>query len=53
MEHTPKNLQIPAVKRTEAKRMKREVGIVTTMDFLHIDPTLQKLLNSKTETEKE
>jgi len=53
MEHTPKNLLIRAVKKNEPKRIKREIGIRETMEFLQIDPTLKKLLDSKTETEIE
>ena len=45
MEHTPKNLLIRAVKR-EGMRPKGN-AIRKTTDFLHIDTTLQKLLEEK------
>jgi hypothetical protein len=44
MEHTPKNLLIRAVKRNGGKKMKKERSIQETLDMLHIDPTLKKLL---------
>ncbi len=44
MEHTPKNLLIRAVKKNGPVRMKREHSVEETMEFLHIDPTLKKLL---------
>lgn len=46
MEHTPKNLLIRAVKR---EGMRKKAGdIRKTTDFLHIEPTLQKLLQGET-----
>ncbi len=44
MEHTPKNLLIRAVKRTGPKRMKKERNVAETLEFLHIEPALKKLL---------
>jgi SAM-dependent methyltransferase len=44
MEHTPKNLLIRAVKRNGGKKMKKERSVQETLDMLHIDPTLKKLL---------
>lgn len=44
MEHTPKNLLIRALKREGNQRMRGKESIEKTMDFLHIDPTLNKLL---------
>lgn len=46
MEHTPKNLLIRAVKKREPKRMSRGKNVAETMDFLHIQPTLSKLLEN-------
>lgn len=45
MEHTPKNLLIRAVKKQTPAHMKREVSAEETMEFLHIDPTLKRLLS--------
>ena len=47
MEHTPKNLLIRAVKRGETdedrkRETRRRIDAVT--EFLHIDPTLKRLL---------
>ncbi len=47
MEHTPKNLLIRAVKRSNPKRIKRERSVAETLEFLHIEPTLKKLLESE------
>lgn len=44
MEHTPKNLLIRAVKRNGSKKMKKERSVQETLDMLHIDPTLKRLL---------
>ena len=47
MEHTPKNLLIRAVKkRSGSMRRQQESGqtIDDVMEFLHIDPTLKRLL---------
>lgn len=43
MEHTPKNILIRAVKRKEGQ--KKETGIQSVMDFLQVEPILQKLLD--------
>ena len=48
MEHTPKNLLIRAVKREHLDRERREQinrKVRQTTEFLHIAPTLQKLLD--------
>lgn len=45
MEHTPKNLLIRAVKRTTAPKMAGKKSVEETLDFLHINPTLKKLLS--------
>ena len=44
MEHTPKNLLIRAVKKSDAPKMTGKKSVQETLDFLHIEPTLQKLL---------
>ena len=44
MEHTPKNLLIRAVKKNGPVRMKKEHSIEETIEFLHIEPTLKRLL---------
>ena len=44
MEHTPKNLLIRAVKKERPVRMKKEHSVEETMEFLHIEPTLKRLL---------
>ena len=44
MEHTPKNLLIRAVKKEGPMRMKKERSVEETMEFLHIEPTLKRLL---------
>ena len=44
MEHTPKNLLIRAVKKSGAPKMTGKKSVQETLDFLHIEPTLQKLL---------
>ncbi|MBQ9142408.1 MAG: SAM-dependent methyltransferase [Lachnospiraceae bacterium] len=44
MEHTPKNLLIRAVKKGGAPKMTGKKSVQETLDFLHIEPTLQKLL---------
>ena len=44
MEHTPKNLLIRAVKRKGVKRMRNERSVAETLELLHIEPTLKKLL---------
>jgi len=44
MEHTPKNLLIRAVKKNGPARMKRTCSYKETMEFLHIEPTLKRLL---------
>ncbi|MBQ7775393.1 MAG: SAM-dependent methyltransferase [Lachnospiraceae bacterium] len=45
MEHTPKNLLIRAVKKGNTPKMAGKKSIDSTLEFLHIDPTLKKLLN--------
>ncbi len=44
MEHTPKNLLIRAVKRNGNAKMSRKNNVVETMELLHVEPTLKKLL---------
>ena len=44
MEHTPKNLLIRAVKKNALPRMKRADNYKETMEFLHVEPTLKRLL---------
>ncbi len=44
MEHTPKNLLIRAVKKSGAPKMTGKKSVQETLNFLHIEPTLQKLL---------
>ena len=44
MEHTPKNLLIRAVKKNALPRMKKADNYKETMEFLHIEPTLKRLL---------
>lgn len=47
MEHTPKNLLIRAVKKEGEAKMQQKNNIDKTMEFLHIQPTLQSLLSDK------
>lgn len=47
MEHTPKNLLIRAVKRNGVAKIQQKNNVGSTMDFLHITPTLQKLLSEE------
>ncbi len=49
MEHTPKNLLIRAVKREGAAKMQQKNTIENTLDFLHLEPTLKKLLGEENE----
>ena len=42
MEHTPKNILIRAVR--QPLRIKKHTGYEKTTEFLHVEPTLQKLL---------
>lgn len=44
MEHTPKNLLIRAVKRSGNARMGKKNNVGGTMEFLHVEPTLKRLL---------
>ena len=44
MEHTPKNLLIRAVKHKGVKRMRNERSVAETLELLHVEPTLKKLL---------
>ena len=44
MEHTPKNLLIRAVKKSGPQRMKKERSVEDTLEFLHLEPTLKRLL---------
>ena len=44
MEHTPKNLLIRAVKKNALPRMKKADNYKETMEFLHVEPTLKRLL---------
>ncbi len=48
MEHTPKNLLIRAIKRDGMRKRKQMNSVEDAMEFLHIQPTLQKLLNDET-----
>ena len=47
MEHTPKNILIRAVR--QPLKIKRHTGYEKTAEFLHVKPTLQKLLFTETE----
>ena len=47
MEHTPKNLLIRAVKKNGGPKMTGKRSVQETLDFLHIEPTLQKLLQGE------
>ena len=47
MEHTPKNLLIRAVKRNAPPRMKKADNYKETMEFLHVEPTLKRLLEER------
>lgn len=52
MEHTPKNILIRAVKKNHMKYhagAKRQGQLTQLEEFLHINPTLQKLLNGEVE----
>ena len=44
MEHTPKNLLIRAVKKSGVPKMTGKKSVQETLEFLHLDPTLKKLL---------
>lgn len=44
MEHTPKNLLIRAVKKNSMRPVSRKDDIDGVMEFLHISPTLEKLV---------
>ena len=44
MEHTPKNLLIRAVKKGNVPKMGSRTSVDSTLDFLHIEQTLKKLL---------
>lgn len=46
MEHTPKNILIRAVKKKETMK-KKDLSIEEFTDFLHVETTLQNLLNSQ------
>ena len=47
MEHTPKNILIRAVR--QPLKIKRHTGYENTVEFMHVKPTLQKLLFTGTE----
>lgn len=49
MEHTPKNLLIRAVKRTGLAKIQQKNNITDTMEFLHLEPMLEKLLRAENE----
>lgn len=49
MEHTPKNLLIRAVKREGVAKMQQKNNIENTMEFLHLEPTLKRLLGKESE----
>lgn len=44
MEHTPKNLLIRGVRKNSPVRMNKKQSIEETMEFLHIEPTLKRLI---------
>lgn len=47
MEHTPKNLMIRAVKENQMRKpSKGASGVQDVVDFLHVDPTLMRLLEN-------
>lgn len=52
MEHTPKNLLIRAVKKSEQKAQIPSETITSCMDFFHAKPTLEKLLYARQEAER-
>lgn len=47
MEHTPKNLLIRAVKKTTPLKMTGKKNVDSVLEFLHIEPTLKKLLSEE------
>lgn len=47
MEHTPKNLLIRAVKKEGQVKMQRKNTIEDVMSFLHVEPTLKRLLQEE------
>lgn len=47
MEHTPKNLLIRAVKKTTPPKMTGKNKVDSMLEFLHIEPTLKKLLSEE------
>lgn len=47
MEHTPKNLLIRAVKRSGTVKMQQKNNVAEAMEFLHLEPTLKKLLKEE------
>ncbi len=49
MEHTPKNLLIRAVKKEGRAKMQRKNTIEDVMSFLHVEPTLKRLLQDEPE----
>lgn len=49
MEHTPKNLLIRGVKRNAMRPVGRKDDIAGVMEFLHISPTLERLLKENVE----
>ena len=42
MEHTPKNILIRAVR--QPLKIRKKTGYEKTTEFLHVDPTLKRLL---------
>ncbi len=53
MEHTPKNLLIRAVRRKGMRPVCRQNDIGNLMEFLHISPTLKKLLPADQDSQVE
>lgn len=47
MEHTPKNLLIRGVKRKKMRPAGRQEDVGEVMEFLHISPTLERLLKEQ------
>ncbi len=45
MEHTPKNILIRAVR--QPLKIKKKTGYEKTVEFLHVDPTLKRLLDKE------
>ncbi len=52
MEHTPKNLMIRAVKSKGMRPLRKSDPLKEITEFLHLDPTLKKLLEDSEAEEK-